>query len=123
MSRTLRILFGLCLILGLLLPVSNVDAAKGGPKPTPTPPPTPEPTLAAPWTAPTDLADHGCSLGNDLNGSETLFCKPAARSGGIFTATLVIFAHGYVNPYFPPKQLPWDQLIFKGPIFSGYHLV
>ena len=102
MSRTLRFALGLCLLLGLLLPLSNVSGAAV----SLTPPPA--------WYEPSPFPSN-CTKGLDANKSEMLFCKPSAPVGSFFYANLVIFAHGYVNPYFPAKKLPWDQLIFTAP--------
>jgi pimeloyl-ACP methyl ester carboxylesterase len=60
-------------------------------------------------------------LGTDSNGSQTLICSPSSVSGWPWTATLVIFAHGYVNPYFPAKKIPWDQYSIGG--VNAYDMV
>ena len=58
------------------------------------------------WTMPP--LPGNCELGRDSNGSQTLICVPDVQIG--LNLTAIIYAHGYVNPYFPAKEIPWDQL-------------
>ncbi len=133
MAKFFRLITVLTLI-AIYLPLTMVSAKGPSPTrtpkstktntPTPTPTATPAPppgpiTLTPNWTKPP--LPSNCSLGTDSNGSQTLICSPASVSGWPWTATLVIFAHGYVNPYFPAKQIPWDQYSMGG--VNAYDLV
>ncbi len=109
MSKYVKVFLVLTLIAALL---PTIPAAAKPPQP-PQPPPSPlvlEPNWGVQPAIPTN-----CQLGSDPNGSQTLICVPDV--GWLqLQATVIIFAHGYVNPYFPAKTIPWDQMTLTDPV-------
>ncbi len=100
MSKFIKLSMVIILITGIL-PLSQGGAQAAAPSLV----------LQPPWNMP--ALPPNCTLGADANGSQTLICTPAL-SGYPLIVTLIVYAHGYVNPYFPPKQIPWDQMSILG---------
>lgn len=99
MFKVLRSLIVLMLLVSLL-PASLVMAQSTG--------------AAAPALLPPGVPDT-CTPGVDANGSQTLICTPTVPPNPLAPPTLVIYAHGYVWPFLPEKQIPWDQMFIPDP--------